>query len=311
MKDSLLRKIKEFPSDNNIYLIEKLSEIAGFFISNQKFLYIVKNSEISINQNIKTDFIELNTNIEIFSVKDFRQFKSGRYNILSFNNLSSENDFESFVNLCKAHVEFMNSENIVNFFYSLMNIFQVTKEQSFKNVIGFLGELIVVKYLYKKLNFDVSSFWHIDGSESKYDFSLPNFNIEVKSTNSLNKLVLIKHNQIFNEDKNILATVFFNSSEQGFSLNDIIYELKTAKNAFKNLNFIMNIEKELKRISENEICNKKFVVEKISFFNVKDINTIKQIPKTISDLQYHLDLSEERDLNFDMLKKIIDENKKE
>ena len=73
----------------------------------------------------------------------------------------------------------------------------------------------------------------------------------------------------------------------------------------------MNIEKELKRISENEICNKKFVVEKISFFNVKDINTIKQIPKTISDLQYHLDLSEERDLNFDMLKKIIDENKKE
>jgi hypothetical protein len=101
----------------------------------------------------------------------------------------------------------MHSSKFVEFFDSLIDIFQIPNDQSFKNVVGLYGELSIIKNIYDTYKVDISPFWHLNGSSSKYDFSLKNFNLEIKTTSSKNKMIDIKHYQIFNNENNILGTV--------------------------------------------------------------------------------------------------------
>lgn len=299
----IIQKVIDSKEDNNLYLVEKLSEAAGFFVSNKKLLYLVKNNETHINLNTKTEYLEMNTNVDIFSVKDFQQFKTGKYNILRFINSQSDKELESFINLCKAHAEYMNSTKFIDFFDSLIDIFQIPDEQNFKNIVGLYGELSVIKYLYDTYRFDITPFWHINGSSSKYDFSLKNFNLEIKTTSSISKLIDIKHFQIFNSENNILGIVFLNATKQGKTIIDLITELKQYTEAFKNINFTINVEKELKRISLNEIENQRFMIINIAFYNCNDINPFNSIPKNIEKLNYKINLTNSKTLDLSLLLK--------
>lgn len=288
----IIQRIQESKEDNNLYLIEKLSDKSGFFVSNKRLLYLVRNYETDICLNTKTDYLEMNTNVDVLSVKDYQQFRTGKYNILKFLNSDTETELESFINLCKAHAEYMNSSQFIDFFNSLIDIFQIPNEQSYKNIVGLYGELCIIKYIYDTYRFDLSPFWHINGSSSKYDFSLNTFNLEIKTTSSKRNAIDIKHIQIFNSDNNILGIIRLNSTKQGLTIKELIASLKKYENAFRNINFAVNIEKELKRISKYEIETQRFLPDQYAFYNCKEINPFETLPKNIEEISYKIDLSE-------------------
>ena len=296
--------IEKSPVDGLIYLAKKLSDTSGFFVSDKHLLYIVKNFDHESSQSISTEYIKLNTNVEIQAFADGQQFESGKYNVLDF--IPTEDgynraDLESFVNLCSAHALYMNSAEFVKFFYSLINIFQYPAEQEYKNLIGLFGELSVIKYVFEKTGKDISSQWHKTGSGGKYDFVLDVLNVEVKSTTSIDKEVEIKHTQIFNASNNYLAVVLLEKDNSGISTNQLIRELLSSKDYCNNYDFSVNIEKERKRISPTDSENILFSVREISFYYAKDINPFSALPSNINSLTYKLDLSEVRETAIDSI----------
>src|SRR5699024_7007357 len=147
---------------------------------------------------------------EIRSFEKNQTFISGRYNVLDFLPTAKgydESNLESFVNLCVAHTEFMGGKAFVKFFFSLSELFQSPKYQQSKNLIGLFGELSFLKYLCETFSLDLSDRWHSGGEFDKYEISLKNKNIEIKTTSTPDENVIIKHSQLFNTDQNYLVVV--------------------------------------------------------------------------------------------------------
>ena len=300
MVQSIKEAIATTPEDGLLYLANKLTDKAGFFISNKHLLYVVSNLDCESSQSISTEYLHLNTNVDIHAFAEDQQFKSGKYNVLDFiptDGYYNEVDLESFINLCSAHAIYMDSKEHVKFFYSLINIFQVPTEQAYKNLIGLFGELAVIKFIYKQTGIDVSSEWHKTGSKGKYDFVLSDCNLEVKSSVSDDKIVEVKHSQIFNSDNNYLIVVLLEKNNAGISTNQLMQELLMAPEYCNNFNFAINLEKERKRLSSSEAESILLSVKEISVFHADCLNPFLTIPDDVSSLSYRLDLSEKEPID--------------
>lgn len=293
--------VASLPEDGLLYLTKKLTDKAGFFVANKHLLYVVSNCDHEASQSISTEYLHLNTNVEIHAFAEDQQFKSGKYNVLDLiptDGKYNDADLQSFVNLCSAHALYMDSGDFIKFFFSLINIFQIPAEQAYKNLVGLFGELSVIKYIYEQSRIDISGEWHKAGSNGKYDFVLKGFNLEVKSTASEDGLIELKHLQLFNSDKNYLAVVLLEKNNAGISTNQLIQSLLTAPDYCNNYNFAINIEKEMKRISPNDSENILFSVRAINFYDSSTINPLPLIPDEITALSYKLDLSEKDTVDF-------------
>lgn len=293
----MLERIKSFladvPHDGAIYLAEKLSAVAGFFITSGHLLYLVANFENTSHTNFTTDCLRLNTDVEIKSFKNNQQFSSGKYNILEFVPTEAgynDNQLDSFINLCVAHAEFMQGKSFVNFFFTLSEIFQPGREQHYKNLVGFFGELSFIKNICKQTGVDLSVHWHKGGSRDKYEISLEDKNIEIKTTSAIDEEVTIKHFQLFNEDKNYLAVVCIEESSSGQTLNQLIACMLNDPDHYNNYNFVLNLEREKRRISPVDANNKKFNVKLLEIYDADQINPFGAISDRISQLTYKLDL---------------------
>lgn len=293
----MLEKVKSAltvcPCDGAIYLVHKLSDCSGFFMSQKHLVYMAYNNEGAAHQNLATEFLRLNTNIEITAIENNQQFESGKYNvieILPVDGVYDDASLDSFINLCVAHTKFMGASAFVKFFYSLINLFQYPKEQKFINLIGLFGELSFLKYVSQVMNTDFSDCWHKSGSTDKYDIALESCNLEIKTTMTGDELVTIKHSQLFNMDQNFLVTVLVEENNGGITLNQLITEMQTHPNHFKSFNFALNIEKEKKRISPIDAETKKFAFKSVTIYDADAINPFRELPENISDLTYKLDL---------------------
>lgn len=293
----MLNKIKDSlqicPCDGMIYLVHKLSDISGFFVSQNHLIYMVYNVEGVTHQSLKTEFLQLNTNIEINSIEKNQQFESGRYNaleILPIEGVYEDVTLSAFINLCVAHTQFMNASSFVKFFYSLVELFQIPKEQKHINLIGLFGELCFLKYSSQMFGLDLSAAWHLSGCKDKYDISLESYNIEIKTTASTEEQVTIKHSQLFNGKKNFLVAVMLEESNGGVSLNKLLSLLQQHPTHFKSFNFALNIERERKRISPTDAENKKFEIKSIKIYNAQEINPFATMPENVSNVTYVLDL---------------------
>lgn len=295
MINTIKEKLASCENDGIIYLIKKISTSSGFFMTDGRLLYMVFNDENDSQQSISTQFLRLNTNVEVLSIESNQQFTTGKYNILEFVKGKEgycDNDLEVFINLCVAHTEYMNAKEFVSFFYSIINLFQSPREQQYKNLVGFYGELVLMRYIFNETGKDISSYWHNGDSCDKYDFSLAGFNVEVKTTSSFDEDVTIKHDQIFNMDKNYLAVVIVEENKQGNSLGELLDEMISSKSYCNNYNFYLNAEKEKKRVSPIELDNKKFVVKEIVICDCKKNNPFAEIPDSVSGLTYKLNVME-------------------
>lgn len=293
MLDQIKQLLITIPKDGAIYLAKKLSQNTGFFIANGHLLYLVANFEGISHTSFTTDYLLFNTNVDIQSFENNQMFPSGKYNILEFLPTEQgyeENKLESFLNLCMSHTEFMGGKSFVKFFFSLSELFQDPKTQQYKNLVGFFGELSFLKHMASNHNVDLSPHWHKGGSRDKYEISLEDINIEIKTTAALDEEVTIKHVQLFNADQNYLAIVCVEETAAGQTLNQLICDMLSDQTYFNNYNFVLNIEREKKRVSPVEANSKPFSVKVIKLYDASNINPFDAIPDCVSQLTYKLDL---------------------
>lgn len=291
----LLNKILSVPKDNTLYLIEKFPCNTGLFASNGNVLYMVLNEEHCPYMNVKTDFLNLHTNISVSAFNaSVPSFESGYYNSVELL-LAEPNDRESnlsaFVNLSLAHATYMSGQNFIAFFDSLVSLFQLPKEQHYKNLIGLTGELLFIENIYLNYGIDLSTYWHTDGSTSRLDFVCPSINFEVKTTISDSLRFSIKHDQLFTiADKNYLIAIVIEESNAGRTLEEIINGLLESPDYCNGLQFSINLEKEKRRISPVDYKNKRFMLKKVHVYHASQINPFDTIPDCVEDLSYKIDL---------------------
>lgn len=291
----LLNRIFSAPKDNKLHLLEKLPFETGLFAQNGNVLYMVLNDEHCPSMSVKTDFLHLNTNIFVSAFNQSAvSFENGHYNtveLLLTEPSDRESHLRAFVNLCLAHATYMRAKNFMAFFDSLVSLFQLPKEQHYKNLIGLMGELLFIEYIYQNHGVDLSTYWHTDGPSSKLDFVCPYANFEVKTTASETLSFTIKHDQIFTDsDKNHLIAVEIEESNSGRTLAGVIETLLEAPDYCNSMKFAVNIEQERIRIAATELNNKRFVLKKIYAYRANDINPFDRIPDCVEGISYKLDL---------------------
>lgn len=293
--EQLLSKIRSVPKDNTLYLLEKFPCKTGLFASNGNVLYMVRNDEHCASMNVKTDFLSLDTNIFVSAFnQSVSSFENGYYNSVELE-LSESSDIEAnlsaFVNLCLAHSTYMRGKEFMSFFDSLVSLFQLPREQQYKNLVGLMGELLLIEYVFQNFKEDLSLYWHNEGSTSRLDFTCPYANFEVKTTAADSLSFTIKHNQLFvNSDDNYLVAVSIEENNSGRTLEELITKLLQDPEICNSMNFSINIEKEKRRISPSEINSRRFVLKKINVFRATNINPIVNVPDCIEDLSYKLNL---------------------
>lgn len=289
--NKITNAINDSPIDNKLYLVEKKSDTAGFFVSNKKLIYMAKNTETIGKNSLETEYLHFRSNANILAVENLQNFDSGFYNLIEYKVSFNENisAFESFINLCIAHIELMKSKNFVEFFNSLIDLFQNVGKEKKQNILGLFGELSLIYYFYTEFSLNLASYWHTSGSYSKYDFSINKRNIEVKTSNSL-KNVLIKHSQLFNGDQNYLAVSVIENNNAGITLKELEEKLKEIDEIASDFNFMVNFETEKSRIDVSDYSNKKLKLISVNMFDCNNINPFEVLPENVSDVEYRIDL---------------------
>lgn len=291
----LLEKIQIIPKDSSLYLLEKLPFGTGLFASSGNVLYLVPNAEKCASLSIKTEYLRVETNIFVSAFNpSVSSFENGFYNFVELL-LPTLNDLEAnlsaFLHLCLAHATYTHGEEFMSFFDSLVSLFQLPREQQYKNLIGLMGELLLIEYAYQKHKEDLSEYWHTDGPSSRLDFTCPFANIEVKTTSTDSLSFTIKHNQLFvNSEKNYLVAISIEESNSGRTLRELTETLLQDPHICKSMRFSINLEKEKRRVSPSEIDSRRFVLKKINVYRAKDINPFENVPDTVENLSYNLNL---------------------
>ena len=275
-----------------LYLIEPITEKTGFFSSEGKLIFIAKDEANLTSEGIDTEYLKLQTHIRLRAVKNYQTFEDGFYNSIIFNAESSNDNIFDFINLCEIYAENEEELSFRDFFYTLISIFQLPSQKNYLNAIGLYGELKFMEYCAKEMHLDISPYWHRKGELSKYDFSNGDNFIEIKSNSNGSDFATIKHKQIFEVSDGYLVLVSANIDDTGETIDELIERMQAEKNYFNNMNFNLNLTKELKRVSESDCQTVRFVVNDIKMFNTKDINPFDDIPVGITELNYKYDLSE-------------------
>ena len=275
-----------------LYLIESITEKSGFFCNDGKLIFIVKDEVDLTCEGIETEYLKLQTHIRISSVKNFQTFEDGYYNLIIFNADPSNDNVFDFVNLCEIYARNEEELSFRDFFYTLISIFQLPSEKKYINAIGLYGELKFMEYCAKKLDLDISQYWHRKGELSQYDFFNEDKFIEIKSNSNGSDIAIIKHNQIFEVLEGYLVLISTNIEDTGETIYELIESMQEEKKYFNNINFNINLTKEMKRISEFDSQTVRFVVKDIKMFNTKDINPFDNIPVEIKELNYKYDMIE-------------------
>lgn len=288
--------ISTTPHDGTLYLALELSANAAIFILDGNLFYIVRNEDECEPLNITTEYLQLRTNIYITAFSSTATtFANGYYNSIAlecFKHPENIANIDTFVNLCMSHVEYMNGRDLDVFFNSLVSLFQLPREQSYKNLIGLYGELSLIKYFHDKHNIDISRYWHTEGANSKLDFVTPYMNIEVKTSQNDQLLFQVKHTQIFeNPSLTYLAAISISENNSGSTLEELTNSLVTATDYCNSLSFAINIESEKRRISLNDTCHRRFCLKSILFYDAFRICPFGFVPENISDLSYRINLA--------------------
>ena len=286
-----------------LYLLEKYNKTSGLFMLNHKYVFVEQNLQKYNADGIETEFLTLKTSIDIESIGNDPTFKKGNYNLIIFKSEEVDVELENFFKLCQLYSK-NNDYKFKDFFTSLYNIFQSKKVEKSLNLLGLWGELYVMIYLKNNLNLDSSNSWHVS-SNDKYDFVFNQYPLEVKTTNSKDKLLTLKHNQIFSNEEKILAGVFCENNNAGMSINDLVKMLNKNKQIAQNINFQLKLQQELIKINQEDMENIKFKLKEIKFFNSKDLPTLTNIPENILNITYQYSCENLKTISDDIMKKML------
>ncbi len=290
----MIQKIREKflqlnSNDEFFYLIFAINQTSGFFVNKNSLYYAIKNIENLKSESIKTDLLNLQTNRYIHTTEEESSLKSDYYNLIEFKDDINSENLDSFINLCFMHANIAEQKPLNMFFNSLINLFQIPREQQFKNIVGLYGELSFILYIYQQYDIDLTNFWHHSGTNDSYDFKLKNVYFEIKSTIKNEPIIKLKHQQIFNNfsDKIFLGIVQLQENNTGRSLSDLVEEIEKIKPINLLYDFKLNLEKEKRKISLSDYKNKKMNITNINVYKAIDIPSIEKVPNNISDVEYN------------------------
>lgn len=289
MLDSIKRAFKNNIFDSKlIYLIFKITDDAGIFAYDNKVIYMVKNVQNIPYKSLDTINLSLRCNLKISSVEDYASFSEGYYNIIMFNSDVNSEEFSVFVSLCDIYSKNTPTIKFDEFFFQLTRLFQMPREESYTNLIGFFGEIWFIYETFNKYEISIADFWHVNGSNDIYDFSfLGKFNCEIKTTVKDDNTFKIKHKQLFNNDDNYVLVYNIQENPTGFSIKNIIDLLNKSKIFSDNINFQIKLEEEKKKCNIKHLETSAFSVVKSYLYFNKELETLNNIPSCINNINYN------------------------
>lgn len=284
---------------DKLYLLKKINDDFGFFYQNDNVYFGKKANEFSDKSlTLETSCLNFYAKLSIKAITSNASFEEGEYDLLMFKNVEDISLFDVFYEMCLTYIASSEQISFYEFFNNLSTMFD-EKNDIFENIEGLVGELILAKEMYEKYNLNIMKYWHTNGSTSKFDFSFPNYNVEVKTTIKTEPIFTIKHDQIFNNQNNYVAIVNIIENGNGIDVITLInYFLND--NEFKNdFNVTKKLFAELLRLNNNKNKDKKFNLVEINFVDINDMNQIKDIPSNISKMVYSYDFSDTKKKSFD------------
>lgn len=279
-------------TNDKLYLLYKPSPEFGFFYQNNVVYFACKSSFSSSSDSVETAYLDMNLGVNITSDNENGSFETGAYDMLAFKDKFDGPEFDAFYNICTSYAQGSSDLEFPDFFNSLVELFKKTKDDSKKNLVGLIGELMFIKCLNDDYGINASENWHLSGSNSKFDFSFPTFNVEVKTSTNSNMTFLLKHNQIFNNQKNYICVVSVIETGEGESIETLVNSFSTNEPFKNNVKFQIAIQKELLKVTDKKDRHRKFVLDSIDVFDGNTLKTISQIPGCISNIEYDYNFSE-------------------
>lgn len=298
MKNRIINNLNRIvkPDNRLLYLLEQYDESNGYFLNDNKISYISK-SVSSKTRTLKTKYLKLITNVEIQEVEGSKSFKPGIYDILTLNidikEIYKNTIFLTFFAMCETYFSNRSIVNIEVFFLELNDLFEGISSKNYKDSIGLFGELYFIYKMYVDYGVDITNYWQMSGAKSKYDFTLENLNIEVKTTIKNNKIFRIKHDQVFNQDNNYIVVINIENNDSGFTIDDLILVIKETE--LKN-NFIFIKKIEMAKINVDIVIKERFAMKEFNVFSNK-IEKIEVIPSNILNISYDYDFVGQRSID--------------
>ena len=181
-------------------------------------------------------------------------------------------------------------KEIANRIIDLFKKLQETK----KSALGLWGELFLIHSSVNQLK--SLEAWH-NHPEDKYDFYNFNEAVEVKCTTKTSRKHIIKNDQLISHiDKHFLVSIMTRESSTGLSLMDMyqdMLKLNISDDQLMKLKLNIYLAKEdgENGLISNTKYDYKFASQNLLFFSVHQLEKIHNIPKSISDVSFNLDLS--------------------
>jgi len=298
MIDNILRLINLCPKEaNKLFLLENLDNESGFFYMDGHVLFVV--SEESTNEEtVETEQLLLRTSVKIEGVANSSTFTPGVYSFIQFNGEITEDHFDlaTFLKICSLYGAEKGSIKFRDFFFSIIDIFQLPREQALKNLVGLFGELLIIKNIYEETGKSIAYMGHKKSSD-KYDFSDGEKIIEVKTTLSNLLEVKIKHQQLFGRQGIVLGVVQLEKANAGTNLSQLVDAMEAIPVFRDDLQFNLILEKELRRVSKAEMRDTYFNCICIRYYKNTDIRVFDDIPSNVSDLSYSYYLGDAQNIN--------------
>lgn len=299
--NNIINNQKDKFNTNKLYLLDKPCDDFGFFYQNGIVYFAQKSDDLSLEDSLSTAYLDMNLGVYISSDCENYSFETGHYDMISFKDKLDGPEFDVFYNICVSYALDSSDLSFADFFKTLIELFKKSSLGATKNLIGLLGELFFIKKIYEDYEINVADSWHLTGGNSKFDFSFENFNIEVKTSTSSDMTFLLKHNQIFNNQANYIAIVSLIDAGEGESLETLIDYFVNNDSFKNNVKFQIAINKELLKISEPKDFKKKYLFESVYVYDCNHMDTIKNIPACISDIQYNYNFSDLDPIDIDEL----------
>lgn len=285
-KISLIKKSPNYLKER-VYLLDKKTDANGFFLFNGMLTFAQK-VDYSKESILSTEYLDYYPSLNVKSIENDSSFEEGFYDFLYLK--SEDADLMiNFITLCNAYLK-DSTVSFGEFIRGMIELFQLPKRESKLNTIGLFGELSLIKNTYINHLVDLTKGWHLSGAYSRYDFSFGNNNLEVKTTTNDSTNYLIKHSQLFNGGNNYICLIRIEKVDSGGdSLKDLIYEMQNSSPFCNNIKFQIALSKELKKTFDSDTLNERFVFKDAFFFHNSKLETIKNIPSCISEIEYRYD----------------------
>lgn len=282
---------EDFPQDGRVYLVENVTDRAAFYVCDGEPIYAARIEPLARRKNtVETSHLILMLSAELVLVNAPSTKEHDYFDIIRLTSWDNERELVAFYDLCSLHAKDGTALSFEDFFYALSELFQPLRKQQNLDATGLYGELHLIEVASRELGKDLSGFWQVGGYHSKYDFSMPRGNIEVKASTGASPEVVIKHGQMFNSDVNYLAYVPIERNSGGESLGQLSERLLASAECFTTLRSQIELNKRLLRVGDRNL-SVAYRAGGIRCYLADDIDCIGDVPDRVTQLSYRLNLA--------------------